>query len=288
VLTYRQPAEVLADCVCSVGRSGDADLIVVVDNGATVEVDPLVAAAGCPVALLRPGSNLGFAGGMNRGLEHALADGATAVAVLNDDTVVTDGWLKALAARLDDDPNLGAVQPKLLLMGPPPERLNSVGVRWRGDGAGIDIGFGEVDRGQYDEVRSIELFTAGAVLLRRELLEETGGFDERYFLYYEDVDLALRGSELGWHYGFEPASVVHHRVGATVSRDPEERRYWQERNRLWCLARHAPISGVSRGLVRSAARLARHPTRAQLRAVVDGLAAMPRQRRERAAAAARR
>ncbi|MGI9051589.1 MAG: glycosyltransferase family 2 protein [Ilumatobacteraceae bacterium] len=280
VLTYRPPVDLLHDCIASVARSASADAIVVVDNGGDAGVEQVEAAAAGRVSVLRPGENLGFAGGMNLGMRHAIDLGATSVALLNDDTVVAPGWLATLAARLGDGDDIGAVQPKLLFPGPAPQRINSVGVRWRADGAGIDIGCDEIDRGQYDHVRPIELFTGGAVLLRRELIETTGGFDDRYFLYYEDIDLGLRGRELGWRYLCEPASVVWHRRGATTTTRPAQSRYWQERNRLWCLARHAPASSVARGLLLSTARLARHPSRAQLRAVVRGIGGIPRRRRE--------
>jgi N-acetylglucosaminyl-diphospho-decaprenol L-rhamnosyltransferase len=281
VLTYRQPSDVLADCVGAIGRSGDADEVVVVDNGGDVLAGDLEAAAGRPVVVLRPSRNLGFAGGMNLGISHALQVGASAVAILNDDTTVTDGWLTALAARLLDGEHVGVVQPKLLFPGPTPHRISSVGVHWRADGAGIDIGCGELDVGQYDHPRSIEVFTGAAALLARGFVEATGGFDEDYFLYYEDVDLSLRGRELGWRYVCEPAAVVHHRAGATTATRPEERRYWEERNRLWCLARHAPAANVARGLLRSGGRLLRHPTRAQWQALVDGVGGLSRGRRAR-------
>lgn len=285
VLTFSQPPDVLAACVGSLARSGDADSIVVVDNGGRVSEPAVDAAAGRPVAVLRPPRNLGFAGGMNLGMRRALDDGASAVAILNDDTTVTNGWLTALAERLGTG-GVGAVQPKILFQGSHPPRINSVGVRWRPDGAGIDIGHGEVDLGQYDRGGRIDAFTGAAVLLARPFIIATGGFDEEYFLYYEDIDLSLRGRELGWHYLCEPAAVVHHRAGASTSADPEQRRYWEERNRLWCLGRHAPAGNVARGLLRSGARLARHPTRSQWRAVVDGAGGVPRRRRDRRTASA--
>ena len=278
ILTYRQPPEVLADCVRAVAASGDADEIVVVDNGGAVRAADLDAVAGRPVTVLPQEENLGFAGGMNVGIRHALRAGAAAVAILNDDTVVAPGWLSSLSEWLAD--GVGAVQPKLVFPGVP-VRINSVGVHWRSDGAGIDVGFGEPDRGQYDHARPIEAFTGGAVLMSRSFLEATDGFDEDYFLYYEDLDLSLRGRELGWRYVCEPRAVVVHRRGATTGDVPGDRRYWQERNRLWCLARHAPSTNVARGLLRSAARLARHPTRPQWRAVVDGVRGMRPRRRAR-------
>lgn len=276
VLTYRARPGVLRDCVESVVRSADADHVIVVDNGSSLGSDDLPAG----VELLTPTDNAGYAGGMNAGLRHALHQGADAVVLLNDDTVVTPGWLTALAPHLDDSRRVGAVQPKLLLAGDPP-RVQSVGVRLRSDGAGIDVGYGDPDTGQYERAGEIAIFSGGAVLLSRTFLDDVGGFDERFFLYYEDVDLALRGAERGWSYRVEPAAVVHHDMSATTSADPDGRRYWQERNRLWCAARHGSALGVARAIVLAIARLAKHPARPQARAVRDGLAGMPRRLRER-------
>ena len=128
------------------------------------------------------------------------------VALLNDDLEVEAGWLAPLRAALNDDPKLGAVQPKLLLAGSDPPRINSLGVTIGGDGAGSDIGYGEIDGPQFADDRPIESFTGGAVLFRSQFLEETRGFDDSYFLYYEDVDLARRGAQLGWTYRCVPAS----------------------------------------------------------------------------------
>ncbi len=281
VLTFSQPPAVLAACVGSLARSGDADSIVVVDNGGHVDAAAVQAAAGRPVVVLRPSRNLGFAGGMNLGMRRALDDGASAVAILNDDTTVTNGWLTTLAGQLDSAGGVGAVQPKILFQDSHPPQINSVGVRWRSDGAGIDVGHGQIDRGQHDRRGPIGAFTGAAVLMASPFITATGGFDEDYFLYYEDIDLSLRGRELGWTYRYEPAAVVHHRAGASSNADPGQRRYWEERNRLWCLGRHAPAGNVARGLLRSGARLARHPTRHQWRAIVDGTRGLPRRRRER-------
>ena len=139
------------------------------------------------------------------------------VALLNDDLEVEAGWLAPLRAALNEDPKLGAVQPKLLLAGSDPPRINSLGVTIGGDGAGSDIGYDEIDGPQFGDDRPIESFTGGAVLFRSQFLEETRGFDDSYFLYYEDVDLARRGAQLGWTYRCVPASVVWHRVSASTS-----------------------------------------------------------------------
>jgi len=289
VLTFRADPAVFDGCLRSVAAAGGAALVVVVDNGQTVareRVDAVFGAAGgdpATLVLLSCADNLGYAGGVNAGLSHALRRGARAVAVLNDDTTVEPGWLEALEVQLQV-PGVGAVQPKLLLASGPssgPPVLNSVGVRVRADGAGIDIGYGEVDRGQRDEAADIELFTGGAVLLGADLLRAVGGFDERYFLYYEDLDLARRGAQAGWTFRVEPAAVVHHAMSSTARTVPDLHRYWQERNRLWFLFRHGSWRAIGLGLLRSLARLAKHPGRPQATAIRDGLAGFGWCRQER-------
>ena len=205
--------------------AGHADRIIVVDNGGRAVV-------GAGVELIRPSHNLGFGGGANAGFRRAAELGASYVALLNDDIEVDPGWLASLLAALSSDDRLGAVQPKLLLAGSDPARVNSVGVVIGGDGAGSDIGFGEPDGPGFESERPIESFTGGAVLFRAPFLAATRGFDESYFLYYEDVDLARRGAEQGWTYRCVPASVVWHRVSASTSQLGDRARYLQERNRL--------------------------------------------------------
>jgi N-acetylglucosaminyl-diphospho-decaprenol L-rhamnosyltransferase len=287
VLTYRPTREALTECLTSVVDSGDADMIIVVDNGRTL-TEASFAQAGfdqAGVTLLTPERNLGYAGGMNLGIRRASGLGASWVALLNDDTRVEPGWLTVLEAAITsgdaDHRRIGAVQPKLLLSGTSPAQVNSVGVRWRRDGAGIDVGYGEIDRGQFDHRTPIDLFTGGAVMVSTAFIDDLGGFDERYFMYYEDIDLALRGTARGWSYLVEPAAVVHHAVGGTSKSMPAQRRYWQERNRLWCLFRHGTVTNIARGLVLSALRLGRHPSRAQASAIIAGLQSAPRMIRER-------
>ncbi len=255
-------------CIASVLSAGDADHVIVVDNGGH-------AAVGSDVELVRPARNLGFGGGANIGLRSAAMHGATAVALLNDDIEVEAGWLRPLKAALDGDATLGAVQPKLLLAGSEPARINSIGVVIGRDGAGSDVGYGELDGPAFAVERLIEAFTGGAVLLRSEFLEATGGFDESYFLYYEDLDLARRGAELGWTYRYIPASTVWHRVSASTSQLGDRGRYLQERNRVRFAFRFGDSGMVRRALWLSIRRLRWRPRGVHARALGAGLALAP-------------
>ena len=251
-------------CIASVLASGDADRVIVVDNGGS-------AAVGDAVVLVRAPRNLGFGGGANLGFERAAELGATTVALLNDDIEVEPGWLARVRAALDGDPKLGAVQPKLLVAGSDPPRINSLGVTIGGDGAGMDVGYGEPDGPQFADDRSIESFTGGAVVFRSQFLEETRGFDDSYFLYYEDVDLARRGAELGWTYRCVPSSVVWHRVSASTSQLGGRARYLQERNRLRFAFRFGDRAMMRRAVWLSIRRLRWNPRGIHLKALIAGI-----------------
>src|SRR5688500_8507390 len=146
----------LERCVDSLLESGDASTIIVVDNGSSAA--SRLRDADCGV--ITTGANLGFAGGVNVGIKAALALGADAVALLNDDAEVEPGWLAPLHAELADQ-RVGAVQSKLLFAHTRDGRdvVNSVGVTLDRDGAGHDVGYDELDGPAFEGARDIELFT---------------------------------------------------------------------------------------------------------------------------------
>lgn len=247
-----------------------AGLIVVVDNsaGSTAHADRY--GPGVSEVLRTP--NDGYGAAVNAGTRRALARRPDAyVAVLNDDVEVDAAWLAPLIDALDADPGIGAVQPVLV---DDDGRIGGVGVELDRFAAGSDIATGR-PLDELGDARDIDIFTGGAVLMRPEFLRETGGFDERYFLYYEDVDLALRGAELGWRYRCETDAIVRHRGGATTDALGVERLRLQERNRLWVAARFASPATLSRAVWLSIRRLRHQPRRAHAHALASGIAGMP-------------
>ncbi len=269
IVTFSAEPEMLDACIASTLSGGDAQHVILVDNGGRATADS-------NVDVVRPSHNLGFGGGANAGFQRALELGSSSIALLNDDIEVAPGWLVPLRAALDGDPTLGAVQPKLLVAGSDPARVNSVGVDVGGDGAGRDIGFDEPDGPKFAETRPIQAFTGGAVLFRSSFLQATGGFDGSYFLYYEDLDLARRGSELGWTYQCAPASVVWHRVSASTSRMGDKARYLQERNRLRFAFRFGNRATIRRALWLSIRRVRWTPRGTHARALLAGVGMAPR------------
>ena len=267
VVTHAAAPELLDRCLAALRDAGGLEHVVVVDNGgsATVADEPGVEVLRTP--------NDGYGAAANIGFARATELGADAFVLLNDDVIVRNGWLAPLVAELADD--VGAVQPKLLFAGSAPPTINSLGVVIDPHGAGVDIGRGDADG--YHPSTDITAFTGGAVLLSRDFVDATGGFDERFFLYYEDADLAARGRRLGWRYRCVPESVVEHVGSVSTSTQPERTRFLQERNRLWHAFRHCDAATIVRAVWLSVRRLRWQPRRVHARALLAGLAGAPRE-----------
>jgi GT2 family glycosyltransferase len=127
--------------------------------------------------------------------------------------------------------------------------VNNVGTNIVADGYAADRGWLERDAGQYERDEDVFAWCGAAVLLRGEYLREVGEFDERLFLYSEDVELAWRGLQRGWRHRLVPASVVRHVHSATSTRHARTA-VLKERNRLLVLLRHASPRLVAKALLR--------------------------------------
>jgi GT2 family glycosyltransferase len=135
---------------------------------------------------------------------------------------------------------------ELTLDGPSFDLINNAGEILLPGGYGADRGFGERDEGQFDTPAEVFAWCGAAVLLRSRYLRDVGIFDEDYFLYYEDFDLAWRGRSRGWSYLYVPDSVVRHiHTASTVEGSPLFTHYVQ-RNRLLTLVKNAPAAYAAR------------------------------------------
>jgi N-acetylglucosaminyl-diphospho-decaprenol L-rhamnosyltransferase len=227
---------------------------VVIDNDSIDGSAAAVVAAHPEIRLIQTGANLGFVAN-NLALNDL--DGIDYVALVNNDAFVEPGWLTPLVEALDTDPGLGAVQSKILFVdrvieieGVPFEVVNNVGGVITTQGYGTDRGWGEPDRGQFDEAAEVFAWSGGSVLLRPRYLAGVGLFEESFFLYYEDTDLSWRGRAQGWRYRCEPRSVVRHLHAASSGTGTEVFRYYNERNRLLLLVRNAPAPMAARAALR--------------------------------------
>ena len=236
VVVDYQSGPLLVSCVRSLladDSAGGPPEVVVVDNaGATTDpqafTSSTVLAAEFPaVPVIRPGANLGYARAANLGIA---ATRAPVVAVLNPDTEVAPGSAAALVERFEREPELGAVGPQI---------RNPDGTRYPSarqapsttDAIGHAV-LGEVAPGNrftraYRQLdadparsRDVDWVSGAAVWLRRSALDRIGGWDERFFLFFEDVDLCRRLEGDGWRIAYEPGGTVMHVVGASRSGRP--------------------------------------------------------------------
>jgi GT2 family glycosyltransferase len=133
--------------------------------------------------------------------------------------------------------------------------VNNAGNVVYDDGYGADRGYGSADLSAFAVPTEVFAWSGGAVLLRPAYLADAGLFDERYFLYYEDTDLAWRGRSRGWRYRVEPAARVRHLHAATTGEGSARQRYHVERNRLLTVLKNAPGPMVRRELRRAVAEV---------------------------------
>ena len=172
--------------------------------------------------------NLGFVHSCNKGTELA---GGQLLVFLNNDTKVHKGWLAALVETLEQDDSIGLVGPKLIY---PNGRLQEAGAIVWNDGSGWNYGrHDDPEKPEYNYRREVDYCSGACFLVRRDLFEKAGGFDQRYApAYYEDTDLAFAIRQMGFRVVYQPKAVITHFEGVSAGTDTASgmKRY-QEINR---------------------------------------------------------
>jgi GT2 family glycosyltransferase/SAM-dependent methyltransferase/glycosyltransferase involved in cell wall biosynthesis len=188
--------------------------VIIVDDGADLDTVRLLRGVR-GANIVHNEENIGYLRSVNRGA--ALARGEWIV-LLNNDTEMTAGWLRAMLGCADSAEDVGVVTPKYIY---PDGSLNEAGgIIWR-DGTGVNFGRGDrADLYQYEYRRETDYGSAAALMVRAALWQAAGGYDERYLpMYYEDVDLCFQAREHGLRVLYEPSATVIHIEGATAGAD---------------------------------------------------------------------
>lgn len=216
--------------------------VIVADNGSTDSSEEVV--RGVEGAEWLPlGDNYGFAEGYNRAL--AQLDGEVFV-LLNSDVEPAEGWLEPLVERLQNNPTLGAVQPKVRSYAEP-EMFEYAGAA----GGFVDaygypfcrgriMGSVERDCGQYDEPMKIFWATGACMAIRSEAWRKAGGLDGDFFAHMEEIDLCWRLHLTGYEVEVVPQSVVYHVGGGTLPNNSPRKIYLNFRNSLSMLHKCLP------------------------------------------------
>jgi hypothetical protein len=213
--------------------------LIVVDNGSTDDsVAWIVRQSLLPVQCVSLAENRGFTGGNAAGLR-VVSPETEFVVLLNNDTAPEPGWLEALVLAAQADQKRGAVAS--LMVDWNGERIDSAGNGIRVTGRGYQR-FRQ--RLRIDAPPSGPVFgaCAGAALYRRAMLDEVGFLDERFFLNGEDTDLCFRARLAGWEVWYCAEAVVRHRISASQEAGSASSVYFNERNRIWSVAKCMPAS----------------------------------------------
>jgi GT2 family glycosyltransferase len=242
--------------------------VIAVDNGSRDGSVAHLRAAHPHVRVLELGANTGFAHAVNVGLR-AAAGGY--VAVLNTDVVLEPDWVARTAGVLSADPGAASVACKMLQLNRP-EVIYDAGDVLRRDGACEQRGRFCRDDGSFDVPGEVFGACAGAALYRRDAVLAAGAFDERYFAYLEDVDLALALRLAGWRCRYEPA-VAHHAGEASSRRLPGGHRRLVARNTVLLVAKWFPARWLPFVAYRQAAWMWHAAREGRLRDQLRGLAA---------------
>jgi GT2 family glycosyltransferase len=242
--------DLLDTCLTALAtQTRPADEIVVVDNGSTDGTESYLSAHWPAVRVVRLPSNRGFAGGCNAGINATAGDW---VALLNNDATPSPGWLAAIESAIEGaDADVGAFAGKVLR---PDGRLESAGDVLTRSMKALHRGGGDPDDGRWDDQPDVLCAGAAAAVYRRAMLTEVGLLDERFFAYFEDVDLSLRARLRGWTVRYEPRAVVRHAAGSTSSRVPGFRQFHNTRNLWWLTVKDVPARLLAGVLLRVAGR----------------------------------
>jgi len=218
---------VLESCLDSVfALSYSPFEVIVVDNG-SIDGSAEIARRRYNFRLVRKKSNVGFCAGNNAGIQ--AAHGKFLV-LLNNDTIVHPNWLSELvteATRSGSD----FCQSKILMFNDH-RTINSTGLKIHFAGFGLLRGGGEMDVGQYDELKDVSGVHGACIFVSRKAIEEIGLLDNNFFIFCEDTDWSWRALLMGLKLVYVPTALVYHRWGQTFDLRATKKFHLAERNRI--------------------------------------------------------
>ena len=224
---------------------------IVVDNGSVDNSAEQLAAAFPEMILLKAGTNKGFTGGNNIGMQYALDKGYEYIMMLNNDVEVDPHFLNPLIQKLEEDENIGAVQP-LIYFHHDKNLIWNAGSSFNpflGICATPNYNQQDPSHAQTSIQKPIDWITGCAFMIRASVLKQVGLLKEGFFIYYEDVDLSFRIKAAGHRLAYVPSAVVYHIAG--MSHKTKEKgkegfvspkvHFLNARNRIWFLKTHTPL-----------------------------------------------
>ena len=237
ILNWNLPEDTIT-CIESLGSAAGRDMqIIVVDNGSTDDsVMRFRQHFGSAVTLVQNGSNLGFAAGVNVGIERALADGAEYVLLLNNDTIVASDMIDRLLSAASAQPRAGVVAPVIYYHDEPQRIWRYADKQYRWFPVPMQCSPSALE-GVNDPFH-VDYVTGCGVLISRAVFEAIGGFDARYVMYFEDADFCRRARAAGFEIWCVPQARMWHKVSLSAQKDKPASRYAQSWGRAHFYRQH--------------------------------------------------
>ncbi len=217
--------------------------IIIVDNASPSDNPDIIKEKYPNITLIKSKENLGFAGGNNLGI---LNSKGKYLLFINNDTEVESGFLEPMVEAFENDKNLGMVSPKIIFHHHKDEKL----MQYAGGkevnyskGTGSFIGYGEIDKGQY-QTSYTNLIHGAAVMVPLELMKTVGVWPDIYFLYYEEIDWSEHFKRSGYKLKFISESVVYHKESLSIGKATPIRIYYMNRNRQLFIRRNGRFINI--------------------------------------------
>lgn len=235
--------ELLADCLQSIQAQSFTDFeVIVVDNGSTDGSREFLDQRYSAVKTILLDSNHGFAEPNNLAFQQANGE---FIATVNNDVTLDSRWLESLVEALRRDPVCFAAQGKIV-RADNQEMIDTCGLGMRPCGAARNLAHNRA-ASSITAKRQIFSASAGAALYRKSMLQELRYFDERYFAYYEDLDLGWRARKKGWSAWLIPEAIALHKIHGTSGQMKGDFLWFlSERNRLRTFYKNLPASALFR------------------------------------------
>lgn len=211
--------------------------VIVLDNASTDNSVAVIRERFPAVEVIPLQQNLGYAGNNNVGIEAALAQGAGWVFVLNEDTIVEADCIARMIEEAQKDPQVGIVGPMVYHYSEP-NVIQSAGGKLDRHWNSIHLGQNEKDQGQFAQPQLVDWISGCAILVKREVIEQIGGLDARFFYYWEETDWCLRARENGWKILHVPQAQLWHKGVQRDYRPGPNVTYYATRNHFLLMSKH--------------------------------------------------
>lgn len=212
--------------------------ILVIDNASTDDSVNYLQDWHPETQIVELSKNYGFAEGYNRGLADV---DATYTVILNSDVSVGTNWLDPILKRMDQEPKLAVVQPKILSLEEKSKFEYAGAAGGYMDALGYPYCRGRIfdnveeDKNQYDSIEAIDWASGAAMVVRTDVFKALGGFDKDYFAHMEEIDFCTRVRAAGYKVEVVPESIVYHLGGGTLDYGNPRKIYLNFRNSLYTL-----------------------------------------------------